>query len=111
MARRRIDDLDRRTVLIKYRASPAEAERIDARCKEAGLSLSAFNRTLALEGAIIQREPLADQQLVRALAAIGNNLNQIARTANISGVVDPITSERLQGSLEALDGLIADIIG
>ncbi len=111
MARPPIDDLDRRTVWIKYRASPTEAARIELRRAKAGLSLSAYNRSLALEGAIIQREPLADQELVRALAAIGNNLNQIARTANISGEVDPMTSDRLRGSLDQLEGVIESIIG
>ena len=111
MPRPPVSEEDRRSVWIKYRASPAAREELTARCRAAGLSLSAFHRTLALEGAIIQREAIADQELVRQLAAIGNNLNQLARTANISGEVDSPTAERLHDSLEALDGLIARIIG
>ena len=110
MARPKITDLDRRSVWIKYRASPAEAELIEARRQRTGLSLSAFNRTLALEGAIIQREVLADQHLVRSLAAIGNNLNQIARSANVSGELDPLISESLLGSLGHLESAIEKII-
>ena len=106
MARPPIDDQDRRSVWIKYRASPSEANRIAERCRSVGLSLSAFHRTLALEGAIVQREPLADQDLVRQLASIGNNLNQLARTANIAGELDSPIEARLGAALDQLEGLI-----
>lgn len=111
MARPTIADEDRRSVWIKYRASVLERSRIEARARATGLSLSAFHRQLALEGAIVQRESLADQDLVRALAAIGNNLNQIARAANISGELDSPTTERLSTTLDEIEGLIAQVIG
>ena len=111
MARPTIAEQDRRSVWIKYRASPSEAARIAERCRATGLSLSAFHRSLALDGAIVQREPLADQDLVRQLAALGNNLNQLARTANIAGEVDSATTERLSAALDQIEGLIEQVIG
>ena len=48
MPRPTVSEEDRRSVWIKYRATPAEREAITARCQAAGLSLSAFHRTLAL---------------------------------------------------------------
>ena len=111
MARPTIADLDRRTIWIKYRISPNEHACITERCKATGLTLSDYNRTLAMSGAIVQREPLADQGLVRQLAAIGNNLNQLARTANITGEIDDPTSARLNDALDQLEGLLEQVIG
>ena len=110
MARPALDELERRNTWIKYRVSRNEARRIEERAMEAGLSLSAYNRTLALEGAIIQPAPLADRELVHALSRIGNNLNQIARSVNISGELDPILAERLDGSLDQINGVIERLI-
>lgn len=109
MARPPISEDDKRSVWIKYRASPKEAAAIHSRCKATGLSLSAYNRTLALEGLIVQREPLADHALIRALAAIGNNLNQLARQANIHGEIDSDLEERLEAPLVRLEEVIEEL--
>lgn len=48
------------------------------------LSISAYARLCLNKGPSLSRIVRADPVLVRQLAAIGNNLNQIARRVNIS---------------------------
>ena len=69
--------------LLQLRCTPAERERWRAKATEAGVSVSALLRD-ALDGAKARRRrrSLADPALVRELARVGNNLNQLARWAN-----------------------------
>lgn len=85
----------RSRVLPPLRVSEAEREGISLRAAEAGLSVSEFLRRAALNGAIVPRRPLADAQLMLALAQVGNNLNQIARHCHAHGLADPELLEEL----------------
>jgi hypothetical protein len=63
---------------------------------------SAYIRQCATQGTVrIVRESGHDPEKVRALLAIGNNLNQIARQLNAGGAVSPLLSEVL-GTVRAL---------
>ncbi len=63
---------------------------------------SAYIRQCATQGTVkIVREKGHDPEKVRALLAIGNNLNQIARRMNASGEIPPLLSEVL-GTVRAL---------
>jgi len=63
---------------------------------------SAYIRQCATQGTVkIVREAGHDPEKVRALLAIGNNLNQIARQLNAGGAVSPLLSEVL-GTVRAL---------
>lgn len=63
---------------------------------------SAYIRQCATQGTVrIVRESGHDPEKVRALLAIGNNLNQIARQLNVGGAVSPLLSEVL-GTVRAL---------
>ena len=72
-----------RDQLLQLRCTPAERERWRTKAGEAGVSVSALLRD-ALDGAKARRRrrSTADPALVRELARIGNNLNQLARWAN-----------------------------
>ncbi len=96
--------------LPKVRATQAELAAVEARRAASGLCMSEFVRAQALSGAIIQRKPLADKVLVRDLAAIGNNLNQIARKANVSGHVDSPTMDHVRDVLCRLDDMLDELI-
>ena len=63
---------------------------------------SAYIRQCATQGTVnIVREAGHDPEKVRALLAIGNNLNQMARQLNAGGEIPPLLSEVL-GTVRAL---------
>ncbi|WP_062224473.1 MULTISPECIES: MobC family plasmid mobilization relaxosome protein [unclassified Aureimonas] len=69
---------------IKLRVSDEERSRWLLKAQDAGVTLSALIRQ-GLEGAPVRRQRrrvATDPALLRELARIGNNLNQIARWAN-----------------------------
>ena len=94
----------------KIRASASELAAIEARRERAGLPLSTYVRQMAIAGAIIQRQPLADRELIRHLAARGNNLNQLARKANIRGELDADLTDRLEGLISTIEALIDELV-
>ena len=110
MARPRMNNDDQRNCWLKARASSAERAAIKSRAAASGLSLSEYLRQQAIHGAIIQKTPLADRELTRSLAAIGNNLNQIARKANMTGELRGDLEARLHEALGHLEGVIEELI-
>lgn len=69
---------------IKIRTNPEEKRRWQAIAENKGVSLSELMRNL-LNGQRLRKRrpvPMVDPVLLRALARIGNNLNQIAHAAN-----------------------------
>ena len=84
---------ERRNRVVHVRFSDPEITDIERAAEEAGLTLSAFMRSLTLEGAGI-RPFFTDEDrfvlglLLADMQAIGVNLNQIARIANRSGRPD-----------------------
>jgi hypothetical protein len=71
-----------RTVRVPVRYAPTELEIVRERARTCGLPVARFVREASL-GAVprARRLPLADE-LIRHLARIGNNLNQMAFVAN-----------------------------
>jgi len=69
---------------IKIRTDPEEKRRWQALAENKGVSLSALVRAL-LDGQRLRKRreaPKVDPDLLRELARIGNNLNQLAHAAN-----------------------------
>lgn len=85
MARPRKADPERRQHLVKVRLSDEELRYVSTAAELAGLALASFIRQAALGVKMRPRRSQEDDQLVRQLAALGNNLNQMARVANTSG--------------------------
>jgi len=76
---------ERRRHPVKTYVTDAELAQIQAAADMAGMTLAAFLRSVALGvQPRARRSGLADAA-VRQLAAIGNNLNQLARHANSTG--------------------------
>ena len=84
-------------MLVSVRFSPDEIQVIDRRAEAAGLRRAALCRHAVLGTRI---RTLVDMEVLRALARIGNNLNQLAHHANASG--------RLQ-ELRALHAVLAEL--
>ena len=67
-----------------------EYEHLTEQCSVTGLSASAIVRELILGVELHPRPPDSSKAILRELAAIGNNVNQIAHWANAKkGVTDP----------------------
>ena len=81
----------RKDRVAHVRFSPAEFDALEAAARAAGMTVSAFVRSLSMEGAGVR--PFlgeGDRAVIRLLAegigAIGGNLNQIARAINTGRV-------------------------
>lgn len=73
---------DKRSKVIKIRVTEDEYRDLKERCDRA--ELAPWMREVCLDKAVLKRAkvPDVDPQLLRQLAGIGNNLNQIARVVN-----------------------------
>ena len=76
----------RRNVRVVLQLSKAEAEHLDDLVVTSGLNRSVVLRKLIAGKDIKPRRPAEYVQVIRELNAIGNNLNQIARSANAFGL-------------------------
>lgn len=102
MARSRSEVSKRRNKVAHFRLSPAEFDALEAAAGAAGLTISAFIRSLSLEGAGVWPFLGAEDRavldlLADGMRAIGANLNKIARAINTGRV--PVEGE-IAGSIK-----------
>ena len=84
----RPDENMTKDISIRIRTDPRLRDKLKTLSEKSGLSRSAVIRIL-IDGAKIREMPPLDYHKMTAeLHAIGNNLNQIARVANASGLID-----------------------
>jgi hypothetical protein len=80
--------LRKRNNQFHFYLNDVEAEKLNRRIIKSGLSREAYIRCL-LDGLVPKDKPPPDYySMRRELAAIGNNLNQIARIANATGDIN-----------------------
>ena len=95
---------------VNFRLSEEEAAKVMQAAENAGLSLSAYVKKLAVSSKVkpmvIDREQ--GKQLIAALGKMGSNLNQIAKVANQGCGVDAAALSRLQESIDAFWAYILD---
>ena len=101
--RKRVSDA--KNSFISVRCTAAERSKIDEAARQAGLSIGAYLRTLALGSAgprAVRRPPIERKELARLLGhlgKVGSNLNQLAHAFNrdrrIPGLAD-LTAMRQQ---------------
>ena len=56
------------------------------KAQKAGLKISAYVRSMAINGKVTQRLNEEERQFVRQLVGISNNLNQLAKKAHQAGM-------------------------
>lgn len=71
---------ENKVLTMRFRASAAERNQIEAKAKQAGLSVSEYVRRVALGQAVTER--LA-APLRQAVTGVANNLNQLTRYAHL----------------------------
>ena len=85
------------------RLSAAERARVEEQAQRLKLSPSDYARACLVRGTVrVVREDGHDPEQVRALLAIGNNLNQIARHLNASGAFSPAKLDEVLDAISAL---------
>ena len=78
----------KRSRIVPLHLTTAELRHLDEQCRKAGLSREAFLRSLIL-GVEIRPQPCTHHaELIRQVAGLCNNANQLARVANTYGVAD-----------------------
>ena len=87
---------------LTIRLTDAEREHLTEQADRAGLGAEPFVRALIMGAEIRPRPPNELPELIRQMAAIGNNINQIARVANGSRYVRREELERIEALLEQL---------
>jgi hypothetical protein len=109
--RRRARETVARRAQIQVKATESERDQLRARAAQLGVSVPRLMVESALDGggsltATERREGMAELfEVRRLLATVANNVNQLARLANISGEV--AAGERLERTLGEVDGLVA----
>ena len=92
--------MNNRTIEIKVRLNQKEADILNEKVKKSGLSREAYLRHL-IGGLVPQDAPPPDYYvMMRELYRIGNNLNQIARKAQMLNMIDVPQYRKAVGEFE-----------
>lgn len=109
MARPRKDINELRTEVVRFLVRPGELAAIHEAAVRAGFpSLSAYARSLVIDGRVIVRQSRAlDFETYDQLRRIGINLNQAVAKLNATGK----TSPQLDRAAQAVERFIAEHLG
>lgn len=86
MARPRKKDHEKLSKVLPIRCSETDLSDLKARAQKSGLCVSEFVRDMAVNGKIIVNETSTNFEVVQELKRSGNNLNQIAKRFNATGI-------------------------
>ena len=76
----------KRDIQLKFRVTPQEREMIETRMAQFGsTNMAAYLRKMAIDGYIIYTDTADIKAFTKELAAIGRNINQIAKRINAGG--------------------------
>jgi len=83
-----------RRILIQFLLNQKEADRFNDLVRRSGLTRASYLRHL-IGGLVPSNKPPPDYYaMMRELHSIGNNLNQVARHAHATGIVDAARYDR-----------------
>ncbi len=85
----------KRNIRISVRLNRQEHRMLKEKCRQTGLTIEGLVRNLIDGCEIRPRPPDSYKDLAREIAAVGNNLNQIAHTANSTGYVSHAQMEQV----------------
>lgn len=85
-----ISTADKRSEVVKFRASPDEQTAIEGRAAEAKLTVSEYCRAASLGLPIIVHRDATPMEVIAQLRRIGNNLNQVLREARFNNFPPPV---------------------
>ena len=85
----------KRSRIVPLHLTTAELRHLDEQCRKAGLSREAFLRSLILGMEIRPRPCVHHAELIRQVAGLCNNANQLARVANAYGEASQYSVEEM----------------
>lgn len=97
-----------RNIVMKFRATEEEAADIRRKASAAGMNVSRFLRTAAVNGQVVLYNTADIYGLRSDLRRIGNNINQITMVANSNKSVYLSDVKELRKQLNEMSGSIAE---
>lgn len=91
---------------IKIYTTFEEYKDIKQRADKSGLTMSDYIRNRSVGYELKEKPPLEFYEALKQVRAVGNNLNQIARLANATGMIDELSCKK---QLDTLNQLIIEI--
>ena len=96
---------------MSIRVSERERREIEEKAAATGMTLSAYIRTMALDGGNVDTTSHEDRQkLMYELSTIGNNINQIARMANTNVFISKSDVQEVNEQLKQIQRLLLQYI-
>lgn len=92
----------RRPIVIPLHLNRQELHHLDEQCHRAGLSREEFLRSLVAGIKLHPRPCTHHAELLRQVAGLCNNANQLARVANTYGVADSSAVEEMTRLAQAV---------
>ena len=100
-----------KTIDVHVRFSPMEIGQVKRKMEQMGIyNMSAFIRKMSLDGYCVNLDLSSVKEMVRLLGYCSNNLNQYARVANSSGLVDKEDIDGLRSDLEKVYALVKELL-
>lgn len=97
--------------MYSFYLSDEEARIFDAKIEKVGnISRSDFLRQLILYGCIYEIDTTYLREYINQISAIGNNINQITRNANINQYISKEEIEKTQKGVDELRQLLKSIL-
>ena len=111
VVRGRLNNMEKRDVVMSFRVTPSEAKRIKDRMKDAGVRKpGAFLRKMAVDGYIIRLDLEELREATRLMRITSNNVNQYAKKANETGSIYETDVKEIKQNQEGLWELLNGIL-
>ena len=93
----------KRDIQLKFRVTPQEREMIETKMAQFGTTnMAAYLRKMAIDGYIIYTDTADIKAFTKELAAIGRNINQIAKRVNAGGPTYQADMEEIRERLDQI---------
>lgn len=99
----------KKTYLVTFRIDEQEQEKLKSDANETGISVSEYIRKRINEKPIVK--VYQPRELLRHINGIGNNINQIAKHANMNAAVNPYDIQQIKKDISNLKWQIYKFIG
>lgn len=86
----------------RTRCTKKEREAVNQKAASAGLTVSEYVRRSCIDGYIVQRQPIADIELIKELKRQGTNFNQYQHKLNALAKDSPAEVKRVSLRIETL---------
>ena len=93
-------------VKINLRLNPYELAELNQKVAKTGYSREAFIRSILKGNILMETPPIEYHKMIQQLRSIGNNMNQIAATANSAKIID---ADAYNKNVQMLYGVLQEI--